>query len=363
MSLVLYKYYFLEPLTFTPLSSKLKKTKATTQDSEKVSKAHVRILVINGGGINGLMPLIFLKSIEKMSKKPVTELFDYYVGTSTGAIISAALNVPGNEKGREFSPQRLINTYKKLAKRILQPSMFRRVLTLDGFSAPKIAIESLYDALTETIGGEVRFKDLINRVSISAFNLNEFKLVFFNNWQNNSGFANFSVDALLTAACATPSIYSPVILKTKDGKESFYMDAVFSANNPVLFAVHNALEQFKDIETLTIVHLGTGGLMKNMKVIQDGFFRWGMARWLPPLLTISYSAQSVKINEALININRLKTRISYKYFYLNENFDGGGPFDFSEENIMLIEKTSENYVLKNQVKFDQIIKRVTGSDN
>jgi len=47
-----------------------------------------RVLSIDGGGIKGLLPIYFLDLLEKSTKKPVYDLFDFFSGTSIGGIIS-----------------------------------------------------------------------------------------------------------------------------------------------------------------------------------------------------------------------------------------------------------------------------------
>ena len=50
-----------------------------------------RILVLDGGGMKGLVELEALDQIEKSTGRKIIQLFDWMVGTSTGAIIVLAL--------------------------------------------------------------------------------------------------------------------------------------------------------------------------------------------------------------------------------------------------------------------------------
>ncbi len=50
-----------------------------------------RILFLDGGGIRGLIQIEILAQLEKKTGRKVTELFDWIVGTSTGAVVALAL--------------------------------------------------------------------------------------------------------------------------------------------------------------------------------------------------------------------------------------------------------------------------------
>ena len=50
-----------------------------------------RLLFLDGGGMKGLIQVEILCQIEKMTGKKITELFDWIIGTSTGAIVAMSL--------------------------------------------------------------------------------------------------------------------------------------------------------------------------------------------------------------------------------------------------------------------------------
>ena len=50
-----------------------------------------KILSIDGGGLKGLTAAVMLMDLEKKMGKPLRECFDFFIGTSTGGIISLAL--------------------------------------------------------------------------------------------------------------------------------------------------------------------------------------------------------------------------------------------------------------------------------
>ena len=50
-----------------------------------------RVLCLDGGGIKGLVLIEMLSAIERVTGKRIIELFDWFVGTSTGGILTLAL--------------------------------------------------------------------------------------------------------------------------------------------------------------------------------------------------------------------------------------------------------------------------------
>ena len=68
-------------------------TSNTTPDHLHIGRSPEgdRVLCLDGGGIKGLILIDMLITIERIAKKPIIELFDWIIGTSTGGILALAM--------------------------------------------------------------------------------------------------------------------------------------------------------------------------------------------------------------------------------------------------------------------------------
>jgi hypothetical protein len=69
------------------------------REMKLLQTAGSRVLLLDGGGMKGLVEIEILYQIMKRTGRKITDLFDWIVGTSTGAII--ALGLVYGEKGEE----------------------------------------------------------------------------------------------------------------------------------------------------------------------------------------------------------------------------------------------------------------------
>src|ERR1700761_6114597 len=70
----------------------------------------INVLAIDGGGIRGIIPATILSILEARLQRPLWQVFDLIVGTSTGGIIAAAIGA-GAKQGDAYRPVELADLY------------------------------------------------------------------------------------------------------------------------------------------------------------------------------------------------------------------------------------------------------------
>ena len=150
----------------------------------KDSQEYIRILAIDGGGVYGLLPAHVLKYIEKESKKPIAELFDVIMGTSTGALLSVLLTVPDENNKPKYTAANAIDIYRKDGKRIFYNPWYHRILTLNGILGPKYMTTERYGVFKKYLG-DIYFDQLINNMIIPAYGVREHSPLLFVNWKQS----------------------------------------------------------------------------------------------------------------------------------------------------------------------------------
>src|SRR5688572_21654807 len=88
----------------------------TCPDRLAVSMCVLPVLCLDGGGVRGLIELDTLAAISASAGgRPINELFDLIVGTSTGGMIALGVGCIGQES---LPIERIKDTYRTMAQRI-----------------------------------------------------------------------------------------------------------------------------------------------------------------------------------------------------------------------------------------------------
>ncbi len=205
---------------------------------------HLRlILAIDGGGIRGILPLKILDYINQRlttfeGNHTLHSLTDMVAGTSTGALISAAIIAEHSPGVPRFTPSDLLGLYAQRG-----PQIFSKNRPVNS-SPLKIVLESSF--------GEMTLSDLKKHfLFVSYDELGQEPFVFSDRM---SKYRDIRLSKALLASSAVQPHFSPVELNGK-----LLSDGVVTAKNPAALAYHFAKAYFPD-DLIVLLSFGTGAL-------------------------------------------------------------------------------------------------------
>jgi len=213
------------------------------------------ILSIDGGGIRGIIPACALVRLEQLTGKPARETFSFAAGTSTGALISAAVaaGLPATQ---------ILDIYLNRTRQIFSPgppwNTAKRVVTGSMYSAA-----TLHRVLAQELGeaSEWALNDSPIDLLISAMRVSDGKPWYFvrDNAKNSKVTGSLNLVDCATASAAAPTYFEPWPMQ--DPVSGKLVDGgVGVTGNPVYQACVEAFyyhDGYVPAET-TVVSLGTG---------------------------------------------------------------------------------------------------------
>jgi patatin-like phospholipase/acyl hydrolase len=121
-----------------------------------------KVLSIDGGGIRGLVPVTVLMHLEAELGRPLHEVFDLVVGTSTGGILAVAV-------GAGLPMEKVLQLYHKEAKRIFNASFWWKLRSAKILKGPKYPATGLRETLIDYLGRHNGFGEMRTKVMVTAF--------------------------------------------------------------------------------------------------------------------------------------------------------------------------------------------------
>ncbi len=226
----------------TLLPSRPKKVLRCKNDSRKPLYFHntMKILSIDGGA--PLIPYIFLNELEKRTGKSIPELFQLVVTVSTGAFPAFFFTHPSLRSSLSEVQQLQIlrasfanrNAFKNEVEKNFSTYRLRDVGT--------DLVVACYDAMSRD---EFLFQSRIAK--------------------KRSGF-DYTVNQVLKASCAKPSVLDPFKLKRTDGTESLLLDGGVLGSNPANIASREARSVYAE-DNPVIVSVGTGSVARDTSMV------------------------------------------------------------------------------------------------
>ena len=222
---------------------------------------HKYLLSLDGGGVRELATVTFLANLEKALGEPLYEKFDFFIGTSAGAITAMALSIA------KMNGDRLLELWsEETFERILDSSLWDSKLGLMQIN-PKYDGKGKEQVLNEYFGN-LKLGDASGDLAIVSYDIEERKPLLLTSYGNS----NISAIDAGHASSAAP-IYYP----TARVGNRYLIDGGIVANNPVLHGYAEVKKLYPD-SNVKILSVGTGLNKRPLK--GKASQKWGLIGWL-----------------------------------------------------------------------------------
>jgi patatin-like phospholipase/acyl hydrolase len=296
----------------------------------------VKIVSIDGGGIRGLIPAMVLAEIEKRSGKPVAELADLIVGTSTGGILGAALAGP-----QQHSAESLTELYLSDGPKIFHRSLLKRVTSVEGLLDERYDNAALRESLAEHLGTG-RLSQVRTGLFVTAYELRLRQAFFFRSSRAQgrdlpAGAAADEYDFALTdvalATSSAPTYFEPVEARSGAGVGFALIDGGVFATNPAMCAYAEARRTGR-ADDLLVVSLGTGTQTHEQAISLEDAQGWGQLGWARTVINVMFDGVAETVDHELTQLGGVTyMRLQRGLSYAREALD-----DASAENLANLQK-------------------------
>jgi len=183
-----------------------------------------QILSIIGGGLKGAMPAHWCTIIEFLSKRKINELFDYFSGTSVGAIIVACLaaGVPANE-----IEDLIVNHGAELFE---EQGWYRR--TFKDPDHAKYLRDKLYAVIETKLKehGVVYMSDFKKPIAMTAYGLSAGRTHYILSWNKSHGKYK-AVDVVAWSALSAAFYFGKINAPDFEWKDDFQGGVVYKGES------------------------------------------------------------------------------------------------------------------------------------
>jgi patatin-like phospholipase/acyl hydrolase len=276
------------------------------------------VLSLDGGGVRVLAGVVFLKKLEIASGKKITDIFDFFIGTSAGgvsALCLACLQMDAEELNEFWSEANISLTMSK--------SFWDNATVFQ--TKPKYNGEGKHNVLNKYFG-EKLLSASAKPVVVTAYDVEKRQPRLLRSYSDTK----ISASKAATATSAAP-IYYPTE-QIEDG--SWLIDGGIVANNPSLIGYVEASKFFKT-KNIKVLSIGTG--INRRKINGKKSSTWGMVSWFRHDI-LGIMTESSMYHELLTDlIGNHYLRINSSTGQVNRRMDDNSGVNLERINLMGLE--------------------------
>jgi patatin-like phospholipase/acyl hydrolase len=369
--------------THSPLTSSQAKPALEACKTES-TKSPILVLSIDGASVRGIAQFELLLGIEEkvnailaadaraanepFTRLNITEIFDFFAGTSAGSVNVGAIlipsdydlaNTPGHVNKPKFSSDKLKEMLPDTLKAAFSSSTFRKFRTLQvpgvgGLLGSKFTAGP-FEQLLQELAGSARMSDLVKPAVITSYDLRAREIMNFSTHdactsqendvirfqpQSNRDFhrkdKNVFIWEAVRVSSAAPVYYKPLELEI-GGKLRALIDAGLFVMSPTVLAWIEAQKIYPG-RPLTIISISSGNIDEARQVQTQGSTAGSIPKVLQPTIETALEGQQALADLMMRDLPGIKYhRLSFEV--KNKVFD-----DVSPENIKTLQEAAQKSI-------------------
>jgi patatin-like phospholipase/acyl hydrolase len=236
-----------------------------------------RILTLDGGGVRGILPVVWLERLEQHLAGPVNTHIDLIAGTSVGAIIGCGLAM--GMSGKQAHEMWISGTAVAFARPAKLSQHARRL-------ASKARLLAKYDAtgleaMLKSIFRDTRMGELKVPTLALSYDLQSMRVCVFSSAKPEH--QDLPVWEVCRASASAPLFWDPhMMVIDSAGTEHPMADGGVVANNPVVLAISEAVSEHhgrlpRSIDNVVVASMGTGAVPEGRTDVPHTIFGHGSA--------------------------------------------------------------------------------------
>ncbi|MBK1723838.1 patatin-like phospholipase family protein [Thiocystis violacea] len=236
-----------------------------------------RILTLDGGGVRGILSVVWVERLEHYLKGPIHAHVDLIAGTSIGAVMGCAFSM--GMDARELRQIWSDSAAVAFAKPVSLKDHGRRFANRVGLAAKYDAVG--LETMLRSIFRDARLGDLGRPVMAMSYDIQALQVHVFSSEREDH--KALPVWEVCRASAAAPLFFDPHLMVTDEtGVKHPLADGGMTANNPVVLAISEALSHQPHrkaipIEDVVVASFGTGAPPEGQTTIPKTIFGHGSA--------------------------------------------------------------------------------------
>lgn len=332
------------------------------------------ILALDGGGIRGVVPAVILDYLEKkiqhiqeVKTARIGTFMDLVGGTSTGSIVGSLMLLPCEEKLEfpKYSMEAIMEMYIEMGPDVFKSHFWHNVKTLWGLFGSKFPASNIEPDLLQMLD-HYKLKDLVKPCLFNAYDIDKRRVNIYTNHDDKGKYADYYVKDVVRGSTSIPAYFPPAHFNVGVDQNTLVDGGVF-ANNPAMVSYIEAIKEIKKVKgkgrrksphNILVISMGTGA-SKRKAFPYSKAKRWGMVRWVFPILDVLLSGSSDIVD---YEISRLFEAYGASENYIRINpplhYSTAPSTDASKENITNLLKDASAYIKENQEFLNNLAQRI-----